>query len=92
MAEDIRNRRLHTEMENINKIDRSKIKVQKRNGLLENGIVLKITFNLKDHPYNPKLLSDKSELSLMVNEAEGDHENQEEQKDEEEHDDEPIDE
>lgn len=79
MAEEIRNRRLLTEMENIGKIDSSKIQVEKRNDFLETGIVLNIKFNLRDHPYNPKLLTDKSELSLMEH-VEEEGEGQEEEK------------
>jgi ubiquitin-protein ligase len=95
MAEEIRNRRLHTEMENIKKIDSSKIQVEKKVGYLDNGIVLTITFNLKDHLYNPKLLTDQSELSLMAHEGEGEGDKKEEtiQDDEEGFsDDEPVDE
>jgi ubiquitin-protein ligase len=92
MAEDIRNRRLSTELENINKIDKNKFGIERRQNILEDGIVLNVTFNLKHHPYNPKLLTDRSELSL-VKESEDDEEQEEDKEAESEFsDDEPVDE
>jgi hypothetical protein len=73
MAEDIKQRRLATEIENLNKIDTAKIQFEKTHSNIDNSTIFKISFNLKDHPYNPKLLYDESELSL-VQESEGDHE------------------
>ena len=73
MAEDIKQRRLATEIENLNKIDTAKIQFEKTHSNIDNSTIFKISFNLKDHPYNPKLLYDESELSLMQ-ESEGDQE------------------
>lgn len=71
MAEDIRNRRIATELENLEKIDRDKIDYEKSYRNFDNSLVLHLKFNLRDHPYNPKLLTDKSELSLADPEDEG---------------------
>lgn len=96
MAEDIKQRRLATEIENLNKIDSTKISVEKTNSNFDNSTIFKITFNLKDHPYNPRLLYDESELSLMQD-AEADHEHEGDHEEskisgEEYSDDEPVDE
>ena len=85
MADDIRMRRLHTEKENIKKIDPSKIQIEEQSGYLNrriagpsgsredestsnniDAIVFKISFNLKDHPFNLDLLKEKSEYSSSV--------------------------
>lgn len=92
MAEDIRNRRLHTELENIKKIDKAKFTIRQRQNMLDDGIVLNVIFNLKHHPYNPKLLTDRSELSL-VKESEDDEEHEEDKDAQSEFsDDDPVDE
>ncbi|CAI2368253.1 unnamed protein product [Moneuplotes crassus] len=85
MAEDIRNRRITTEIENLEKIDREKIDFEKTYRAFDNSLVLHIRFNLKDHPYNPKFLTDQSELSLadpeVDCEGEQDHISDEEKED-----------
>jgi len=90
MADDIRNRRINTEMENIKKIDSTKIQVERKSNYLDNGSVLSISFNLKDHPYNPRLLKDHTQEMMSMQDAEGE-EPQGDDQDEEEVD-EPIDE
>lgn len=91
MAEDIRNRRLSTEMSNLEKIDSTKIKIEKSISI-DNGIVLRISFNLRDHPYNMALLNDKSELTLADNDVEDDQHHEENPFETEFSDDEPVDE
>jgi hypothetical protein len=83
MAEEIRNRRLHTELENVKKVNSEIFNIEQATNILDNGIVLTIKFNLKDHPYNSKLLTDRSELSLMKEDPEGDNDDEEDQKSEE---------
>ena len=90
MAEDIRNRRLHTEMMNLEKIDSTKIQVEKITSI-DSGLVFRISFNLKDHPYNMALLHDKSELTLADHEDE-DHSYDENHAETEFSDDDPVDE
>ena len=94
MAEEIRNRRFNTEMENLERIDSSKIQVDRKPNYLNNGTVLSISFNLKDHAYNPRLLKDSSQ-SIILPEGEEDDESEnkvaDENEDEEENGD-PIDE
>ena len=92
MAEDIRNRRLTTELENLDRIDTSKISFEKTFSSLNNDMLLQIKFNLKDHPYNPRLLTDKSELSLADPDVEGDEEGHIQEEEEDEEFGEPIDE
>jgi len=94
MAEEIRNRRLHTELENVKKVNSEIFNIEQATNILDNGIVLTIKFNLKDHPYNSKLLTDRSELSLMKEDPEGDNDDEEDQKSEEQEfsDEDPIDE
>ena len=95
MAEQIRERRLKTEMENVNKIDQTKIQIDEKEGFLGNGKILTLTFNLKDHPFNPKLLKLKDESSLYSHdydgEGEGNQENTEEDQVDEDAKEEPID-
>lgn len=74
MADDIRMRRLHTEKENIKKIDSTKIQIEETKGYLNKGIVFKISFNLKDHPFNLDLLKERSEFSSSVADDSIDHE------------------
>ena len=74
MADDIRMRRLNTEKENIKRIDSTKIQVEEQKGFLNKGIVFKITFNLRDHPYNLDLLKEKSEFSVSAVDDSGDNE------------------
>lgn len=74
MAEDIRNRRIVTELENLEKIDKEKIDYEKSYRDFDSSLILRIRFNLKDHPYHPKLLTDQSELSLADPEMEAEGE------------------
>lgn len=71
MASEIRTRRFNTEMENIEKISKELIQVERAPNYLNNGTILTINFNTKDHPYNPKVLLEKSEF-LSYEDAEGD--------------------
>ena len=65
-------------MENINKIDSNLIQVERSPNYLENGTVLTITFNTKNHPYNPRLLRGKSQF-LSYEDAEGEEDKQTEE-------------
>lgn len=55
-------------MDNVKKIDQSLIQVEEHKGLLDNGRVLSITFNIKDHPYDPEKLKDQTEMSMQDDE------------------------
>ena len=92
MADEIRNRRFNTEMDNIDKINKELIQVERTTGFLGNGTVLQITFNLKDHPYNPKLLRDNTQSMMSMEDAEGDDDHKDNQNDDEDVDAQPIDE
>ena len=93
MAEEIRNRRLATEMDNLDKIDSSKIQIEKMTSNVESGLIFRISFNLQNHPYNMALLHDKSELTLADQDVEDDDQNiVEDPLDTEFSDDDPVDE